>query len=85
MIICFLALDDVNAIHQLIIELAVYEKEPEAVKTTPEQLLEDGFGENPFYQVFVAESSRPSGMSAIQTIENNRHICKLLETLTVYR
>lgn len=67
----FLFLDDVNAIHQLIIELAVYEKEPDAVKTTPEQLLEDGFGENPFYQVFVAESSRPSGMSTVKMIKSD--------------
>ncbi len=32
---------DIPAIHQLVYELAVYEKEPEAVFTTPEEYLED--------------------------------------------
>jgi GNAT superfamily N-acetyltransferase len=37
--------NDALAIHQLIIELAVYEKEPDAVINTPEQLLIDLFEE----------------------------------------
>jgi GNAT superfamily N-acetyltransferase len=32
---------DIPAIHRLVYELAVYEKEPEAVATTPEEYLED--------------------------------------------
>lgn len=44
-----------ESIHKLIVELAVYEKEPDAVKTTPQQLLEDGFGEHPFFHVFVVD------------------------------
>lgn len=47
--------DDVESIHKLIIELAVYEREPEAVKTTPQQLAEDGFGPNPVFHVFVVD------------------------------
>lgn len=38
---------DVSAILDLIQQLAVYEKEPDAVKNTPEMLREHLFGENP--------------------------------------
>lgn len=46
---------DVDHIHRLIVELAVYEREPEAVKTTPQQLLEDGFGDHPFFHSYVVD------------------------------
>ena len=46
--------EDVSRIHELIVELAVFEKEPDSVHTTPEELLEDGFGEHPAYKSFVA-------------------------------
>lgn len=46
---------DAPAIQSLIQELADYEKEPDAVDTTVESLLRDGFGENPCFQIFVAE------------------------------
>lgn len=46
---------DVSAILQLIHELAIYEKEPDAVKTTEEDLLRDGFGQNPRFECLVAE------------------------------
>ena len=46
---------DIPAVLALIKELAVYEKEPEAVVVTEEQLLEDGFGSNPSYGLYVAE------------------------------
>jgi GNAT superfamily N-acetyltransferase len=46
---------DVPAIHQLIYELALYEKEPEQVDTTPEIMIRDGFGDNPLFEAFVAE------------------------------
>ena len=39
----------------LIQELAVFEKEPDAVLITEDDLVRDGFGENPLFQVFVAE------------------------------
>lgn len=46
---------DMNAVWNLIYELAVYEKAPEEVITTPETMLKDGFGENPLFQCIVAE------------------------------
>ena len=47
--------DDVKDILRLLIELAVYEKEPDAVKVTEQELIRDGFGENPKYQCILAE------------------------------
>ncbi len=46
---------DVPSIYQLIVELAEYEKALHEVKNTPEQLLKDGFGEQPLYGTIVAE------------------------------
>ncbi|TCP28225.1 ribosomal protein S18 acetylase RimI-like enzyme [Tenacibaculum skagerrakense] len=48
---------DVQSILDLIIELAVFEKEPEAVEITVEDLIKDGFSENPRFKTFVAEES----------------------------
>ena len=48
--------DDVKDILRLLIELAVYEKEPDAVKITEKELIRDGFGENPKYQCILAEA-----------------------------
>lgn len=47
--------EDASLIHQLICELAVYEKAGNEVKTTPEELLRDGFGKNPVFECLVAE------------------------------
>jgi predicted N-acetyltransferase YhbS len=47
--------NDVSAIHQLIYELALFEKAPEQFVLSQEKLLEDGFGQNPKYICFVAE------------------------------
>jgi len=47
--------EDVSEILRLLIELAVFEKEPDAVKVTEEQLIEDGFGDKPRYECFLAE------------------------------
>ena len=47
---------DVKDILRLLIELAVYEKEPDAVKITEKELIRDGFGENPKYQCILAEA-----------------------------
>ena len=47
--------EDAPAIQALIQELADYEREPDAVDTTAASLREDGFGENPCFEVFVAE------------------------------
>ncbi|SNR17456.1 GNAT family N-acetyltransferase [Tenacibaculum jejuense] len=49
--------EDAQAIHNLIVELAVFEKEPDAVEITVEDLIEDGFSENPRFNTFVAEES----------------------------
>ena len=46
---------DAPQLLSLIKELAVFEKEPDAVEVTVEELQEDGFGENPLFNCFVAE------------------------------
>lgn len=48
---------DAQSILDLIIELAVFEKEPEAVEITVEDLIKDGFSKNPRFKTFVAEES----------------------------
>ncbi len=40
---------------ELIQELAIFEKEPDAVVVTVDDLVRDGFSENPLFQCFVAE------------------------------
>ena len=47
--------EDMHGVLALIQELAVFEKEPDAVLITEEDLIRDGFGTNPLFQVFVAE------------------------------
>lgn len=47
--------NDMKAVLGLIQELAVFEKEPEAVVVTKEDLIRDGFGSNPLFHTFVAE------------------------------
>jgi GNAT superfamily N-acetyltransferase len=42
---------------ELIKELAVFEKAPDAVTVTPEHFQESGFGEHPVWQAFVAEEN----------------------------
>lgn len=46
---------DLPRLRELIVELAIYEKEPNAVEVTLEDLEKDGFGENPIFDFFVAE------------------------------
>lgn len=48
---------DAQVILDLIIELAVFEKEPNAVKITVDDLLQDGFSNNPKFKTFVAEET----------------------------
>jgi GNAT superfamily N-acetyltransferase len=55
MIIRNATIKDVSAILSLINELAVFEKEPDAVDVTEQELLTNGFGENPLFQTIVAE------------------------------
>ncbi len=46
---------DMQSVLNLITELAVFEKEPEAVEITVNDLVKDGFSENPKFKVYVAE------------------------------
>lgn len=46
---------DMPAVLELIRELAIFEKEPEAVVVTVEDLVRDGFGSNPLFHTFIAE------------------------------
>jgi GNAT superfamily N-acetyltransferase len=46
---------DVDTILTFIKGLAAFEHEPEAVKTTPADLLRDGFGEQPKFEALIAE------------------------------
>ncbi len=48
-------INDMPAVLSLIHELAVFEKEPDAVVVTVADLERDGFGENPLFHTFVAE------------------------------
>ncbi len=47
--------NDMPQVLELIQELAVFEKEPEAVVITAADLVRDGFSENPLFHCFVAE------------------------------
>ena len=46
---------DMSSVLKLIKELAVFEKEPNAVKVTVDDLIENGFKDNPAFFTFVAE------------------------------
>jgi len=55
---------DVSLILALIRGLAEYERAPEAVIATEEDLLRDGFGPNPFYFCLIAEhDEQPAGFA----------------------
>lgn len=46
---------DVQSVFDLILELAIFEKQPQAVDITVDDLLRDGFSEHPKFKFFVAE------------------------------
>lgn len=48
-------IQDLPRLRELIVELAVYEKEPDAVEVTIEELEKDGFGANSIFDFFVTE------------------------------
>ena len=55
---------DVGLIHSLIVELAVYEKAPEAVTGTPELLADALFGSHPSAEALIAEvGGEPAGFA----------------------
>jgi GNAT superfamily N-acetyltransferase len=47
--------EDMPAVLDLIKELATFEKEPNAVVVTVDELIKQGFGDNPLFNTFVAE------------------------------
>ena len=47
--------EDMPQVLELIQELATFEKEPDAVVVTVEDLVRDGFSENPLFQCFIAQ------------------------------
>ena len=49
--------EDMNSVLELIVELAVFEKLPNEVEITVDDLLKDGFSENSKFNVFVAEEN----------------------------
>lgn len=58
--------NDMPQVLHLINELAIFEKEPEAVEVTAEDLQNDGFGEHPAFHCFVAEvNSKIEGIALI--------------------
>ena len=48
--------NDMPAVLNLIKELAIFENEPDAVVISIDNLVQDGFGENPLFTTFVAEA-----------------------------
>ena len=48
---------DMVFVHQLITELAIFEKEPLAVEITVEDLEKDGFSAEPKFKIFIAEEN----------------------------
>lgn len=55
---------DVATILTFIKGLAAFEREPDAVKTTVGNLLRDGFGEHPKFEVLIAElDGQPAGFA----------------------
>ena len=46
---------DMESVLLLIKELAIFEKEPDAVEISVDNLIQDGFGKKPAFKVFVAE------------------------------
>jgi GNAT superfamily N-acetyltransferase len=59
---------DMPRVLELINELAVFEKEPDAVEVTQEMLECDGFGDNPKFTCFVIEvDNKVEGMALVYT------------------
>ncbi len=69
---------DIPAVLALIKQLAEYEKAPLEVSNTPEQMLIDGFSENPIFHLIVAETSEDT------ILENNQKIMVGM-AITYYR
>ncbi|MAU15038.1 MAG: GNAT family N-acetyltransferase [Muricauda sp.] len=50
-------IEDMEQVLNLVQELANYEKEPDAVEITKDDLIKDGFGEQKLFHCFVAETN----------------------------
>jgi GNAT superfamily N-acetyltransferase len=76
---------DVSDILRLIKELALYEKSPDEVKVTLEELENDGFGSNAAYKAFVAEGEGAILGMAVYYIKYStwKGKCVFLEDLMV--
>lgn len=62
----FATKEDMSAVLGLIQELATYEKEPDAVEVTVEDLQCDGFGKRPLFTCFVLEiDGQVEGMALV--------------------
>lgn len=48
-------IDDCQSIHQLIVALSIFEKEPHQVDINVEDLIRDGFSDNPLFRCLVAQ------------------------------
>ena len=58
--------NDMPQVLHLIKELAAFEKEPDAVEVTADDLKQDGFGEHPAFHCFVADvNSKIEGIALI--------------------
>ena len=63
-IVRFAKEEDIPFVHALIKELAEYEKAPQEVTNTVEDMLRDGFGPHPVYRCLVAETdNKVTGMA----------------------
>lgn len=51
-------IEDMEQVLNLVQELADFEKEPDAVEVTKDDLVKDGFGEQKMFQCFVAETEK---------------------------
>jgi GNAT superfamily N-acetyltransferase len=59
---------DLPQVYDLINELALYERAPQEVTNTLEEMAQDGFGERPVFEFFVAEEgSRVVGLALYYT------------------
>ena len=58
---------DMPQVLELINELAIYEKEPDAVEITVNDLENYGFGNQPAFHCFVAEADVPCSASSVSS------------------
>jgi GNAT superfamily N-acetyltransferase len=49
---------DIQQVYDLVLELAIYENGLDEVKTSVQQMEEDGFGQDPVFEFFVAENKK---------------------------